>query len=94
LRNGFKADFARKKRVTAVKQSPLIIMGLKVLYSIEIASTGHSSTQAPQSTQAPSSTTATLSCIEMASTGQESTHAPQPVQVSLLTTAGIIVPFN
>jgi hypothetical protein len=57
-------------------------------YSMLMALTGHSSTQAPQSTQA-SETLALPFSITIASVGQESTQASQPVQVFLSTTAGM-----
>ena len=61
---------------------------------MEMASTGHSSTQTPQSTHLSSITTALPSCISMASLGQQSTHAPHPVHVSAFTFAGIINSFQ
>jgi hypothetical protein len=58
-------------------------------YSMEIASTGHTSTHAPQSPQVSASTTAKASFIEMASNGHDSTQVSQPVHFSALTTAGM-----
>lgn len=55
----------------------------------DIASTGHSSTQAPHSVQVSGSTFA-LSSNVMASTGQVSTQTPHEIQVSSSTTAGIV----
>ena len=54
----------------------------------EIASTGHSSTQAPHSVHVSASMTAFSSSV-IASTGQTSTHAPQAMHVSLSNTAGM-----
>ena len=55
----------------------------------DIASTGHSSTQAPQSVQVSASTFA-LSSNVIASTGQASTQTPHAIQVSSSTLAGMI----
>lgn len=55
----------------------------------DIASTGHSSTQAPHSVQVSASIFA-LSSNVIASTGQVSTQTPHDIQVSSSTTAGII----
>jgi hypothetical protein len=54
-----------------------------------IASTGQTSTQAPQSPQVSASTTAKPSFIAMASNGHDSTQVSQPVHFSALTTAGM-----
>jgi hypothetical protein len=54
-----------------------------------IASTGHTSTQAPQSPQVSASTTAKPSFIAMASNGHDSTQVSQPVHFSGLTAAGM-----
>jgi hypothetical protein len=59
------------------------------IYSMLMASTGHTSTQAPQSPQVSASTTAKLSFIAMASNGHDSTQVSQPVHFSGLTTAGM-----
>jgi hypothetical protein len=58
--------------------------------SIVIASTGHSSTQAPQSMHS-SVTLAFPSSITIASVGHDPTHASHPVQVPSLTFAGILI---
>ncbi len=59
----------------------------------DIASTGHSSTQAPHSVQVSASIFAFSSNV-MASTGQASTHAPHEIQVSSSTSAGMIASNN
>jgi hypothetical protein len=71
-------------------------MGPLILYdySMLIASTGHSSTQAAQSTHASASITALLSSILIASLGHESTQDSQPVHVSASIFAGIVYPFK
>jgi len=56
----------------------------------EIASAGHSATQAPQSMQVPSSTKALPSFIEIASTGHAPTQASQPTHFESSTFAAII----
>jgi hypothetical protein len=60
-------------------------------YSMAIASTGHTSTQAPQSPQVSASTTAKPSFMAMASNGHDSTQVSQPVHFSELTTAGMYI---
>jgi hypothetical protein len=60
-----------------------------VFFYKDIASTGHSSTQAPQSVQVSGSTFA-LSFNVMASTGQASTQTPHEIQVSSSTSAGMV----
>jgi hypothetical protein len=58
-------------------------------HSMVIASTGHTSTHAPQSPQVSASITAKPSFIAMASNGHDSTQVSQPVHFSALTTAGM-----
>jgi hypothetical protein len=61
---------------------------------MQMASTGHSSTQTPQSTHLSASITALQSCISMASLGHTSTQEAQPEHVSEVTFAGIDIPFK
>ena len=58
-------------------------------YSRLMASTGHTSTHAPQSPHVSASTTARPSFMAIASNGQDSTHVSQPVHFSGSTTAAI-----
>ena len=64
------------------------------LYSMWMASTGHSSTQLSQSTHASASTTARSSFIVIAALGQISTQLSQPVHFSLSTIATNRIPPN
>jgi hypothetical protein len=65
-----------------------------LFYSRLIASTGQTSTQAPQSTQASASITAFSLAILIASLGHSSTHDSHPVHFFLSTLAAIIWPFQ
>jgi hypothetical protein len=63
---------------------------LKQTYSIEIASSGHSSTQAPQSIHSLETLALSLT-IEIASTGHALTQLSQPVHFSASTRAAILI---
>jgi len=61
-------------------------------YAKEIASTGHTSTQAPHSTHDSASATATPSAIAIASKEQTSTQEVHPVHLALSICIAIILP--
>lgn len=66
----------------------------RAVYSIDIASDGHSSTQVSQSTQRSASIFALPSSMTMADAGQTSTQVSQAVHFSISTTAGTLSPPN
>jgi hypothetical protein len=63
----------------------------EIAYSMEIASVGQASTQAPHSLHVSSSTTAVPSVTSIASSGHESTQSPHPVHLSLSIAAAIFM---
>ncbi len=83
------AEFARSRK----KTGGLAPKGGTV-YSIDIASDGHSSTQVSQSTQRSVSILALPSSMTMADAGQTSTQVSQAVHFSISTTAGTLSPPN
>ena len=63
-----------------------------MIYSIDIALVGHTSTHAPQSRHSLASTTAMFSPFsEIASAGHSSRHVPQPTHSLTLITATIFI---
>lgn len=77
-----------------VASRQLILMCPACCYCIVMASTGQTSTQAPQSMQASGSTLALPSAMLIASLGHSETQLSQPVHFSSSTCAGIYITLS